>query len=434
MMRTLRGRLVLLLGAVVAAACLALVAVSVLGGAALLRREQDATLRSVAQEKCDGAASESREDHVDFTTGARAAFSEGQVAGYRLELTDASGSPVASSGELEGWATHEGRFRTRSISCGRGFVMKAITRDVLYEPTVRRSVWILLVALPIALAIGMGLGGLGIARALRPLDDLEQAAARLTATSTLSLGVHARLHELARLERSFDGLLERLGAALARERRFTQDASHELRTPLTALNARIERLGSARSEEERREHLAVMTRELHALELLVEALLLLARSEDAPLPRIPVNLSDLARIAARRQAVIDGGAGRPIEVEAPDEVLVRGSEELLDRAIGNVVENARKFAGSVGRIRLRVESIGGRGVVSVGDDGPGIPGEAHATVFDRFFRDSAHRHSSNGAGLGLAVVRAIVTRHGGSVCASHSDLGGAELRIEIPLL
>jgi signal transduction histidine kinase len=322
----------------------------------------------------------------------------------------------------------------RSVTCNQGYVMTAITRDVLYEPTVRRNVGILLVALPVALAIGMALGGLAIGRALRPLDELEKAAARLTASSTLSLGVGARLKELARLERSFDGLLDRLGAALARERRFTQDASHELRTPLTALNARIERLGSARSDDERREHIAAMARELHSLEVLVEALLLLARSEDAPLPRVPVNLCDLARIAARRQAVIDAGAGRPIDVEAPDEVLVRGSEELLDRAIGNVVENARKFAGSAGHIRVRVDAIERRAVVSVGDDGPGIPSEARATVFDRFFRDSAHRHTSNGAGLGLAVVRAIVTRHGGNVSASRSDLGGAELRIEIPLL
>lgn len=433
-MNTLRGRLVLLLGAVVAAACVALVAVATLGGAALLRREQDATLRSVAQEKCDGAASESREDRVDFTTGARASFDEGHVPGYRLELTDAAGALVASSGELEERAGGERHLRARTVNCDQGFVMKAITRDVLHEPTVRRSAWILVVALPIALVIGMALGGLGIARALRPLDDLEKAAARLTAASTLSLGVGARLDELARLERSFDGLLERLGAALARERRFTQDASHELRTPLTALNARIERFGSARTDEERREHVDAVTRELRSLETLVEALLLLARAEDAPLPRVPVNLCDLARIAARRQALIDGTAGCPIEVDAPDEILVRGSEELLDCAIGNIVENARKFAGPAGHIRLRVASSTGRGVVAVADDGPGIATEALATVFDRFFRASAHRHTSNGAGLGLAVVRAIVTRHGGSVAAARSDLGGAELRIEIPLL
>jgi two-component system sensor histidine kinase MprB len=433
-MRTLRGRLVLLLGAVVAAACVVLVVLAALGSAALLRREQERTLRSMAAEQCEGVSSEAKEKGVDLPAGAHEYFGEGVLAGFRLELTDRRGAVLAQGGDLESGGPGGERVRVRSVPCGEGFVMRAIARDVLFEPRVRRIGGILVAALPIALAIGMALGGIAIAKALRPLDDLEQAAARLTAASPLALGVGARPVELARLERSFDGLLERLGAALARERRFTQEASHELRTPLTVLRARIERLATARSVEERDEHVAGVVRELQSLETLVDALLILARAEDAPLPRVPVNLCDLARGAALRQGLVDGESVRPIAVDAPDEILVRGSEELLDRAIGNVVENARKFAGPAGRIRLRVESLAGRGVVSVGDDGPGIASAVRTQVFERFFRDPAHRQTSNGAGLGLAVVRAIVARHGGSVSAGQSDLGGAELRLELPLL
>ena len=434
MTRTLRGRLVLLLGAVVAAACVALVALAVLGSAVLLRREQDRALRSEALEQCEGIANEAREKGVDLASVASDYLDEGRVAGVRRELTDRHGAVLAFAGELDGWKEGSGRFRVRSVTCGDGYVMRVIARDVLSERSVRRAGGILLAVLPVALGIGMALGRVAIARALRPLNDLEQAAASLTATSPLSLGVGARPLELARLEGSFDGLLERLGAALTRERRFTQEASHELRTPLTVLHARIERLASSRSDEGRAEHVAAIVRELHALDALVEALLLLARSEDAPLPGAPVNLCDLARNAARRQGLIDGPALRPIVVEAPDEILVRGSEELLDRAIGNVVENARKFAGPSGRIRLRVEAVASHGVISVADDGPGIASEARSQVFERFFRDPAHRHASDGAGLGLAVVRAIVARHGGSVSAGQSEFGGADLRIELPLL
>jgi len=431
---TLRGRLVLLLGAVVAAACVALVVIAAVGSAALLRREQDRTLRSLAVEKCEGVTSEAREHRVDFQTGAQEYFDEGQVDGFRLELIDPRGAVAVASGDLDGWESGRGRFRKNSLPCGDGYRIRVIARDVLFEPSSRQAGVILLAALPIALGLGMALGGIAIKRALKPLDDLERAAARLTATSPLALGVGAHHLELARLERSFDGLLERLGAALAGERRFTQEASHELRTPLTALRARIERLASARSEDERRDHVASIARELGSLETLVEALLLLARSEDAPLPRDPVNLCDLARAAVRRQRLVDGAAGGAIEVEAPDEILVRGSEELLDRAIANVVENARKFSGPSGHIRIRVEAGAGHGVVFVADDGPGIPTEAQAQVFERFFRDPAHRHTSNGAGLGLAVVRAVVARHGGSVSAGRSDLGGADLKLELPLL
>jgi len=431
---TLRGRLVFLLGAVVAAACVALVVIAAVGSAALLRREQDRTLRSLAVEKCEGVMSETREHRADFPTGAREFFEESQVAGFRLELIEPHGRVVVWGGELDGWGSGRGRFRKHSVPCGEGYTIRVIARDVLFESSSRQAGVILLVALPIALGLGVALGGIAIKRALKPLDELERAAARLTATSPLALGVGAHQLELARLECSFNGLLERLGVALAGERRFTQEASHELRTPLTALRSRIERMASARSEDERRDNIEAISRELRSLEMLVDALLLLARSEDAPLPRDPVNLCDLARAAARRQRLVDGAGGGPIDVEAPDEILVRGSEELLDRAIANVVENARKFSGPSGRIRVRVQSGAGRGVVFVADDGPGIPDDTKTQVFERFFRDPAHRHTSNGAGLGLAVVRAVVVRHGGSVSAGRSDLGGADLRLELPLL
>ena len=431
---TLRARLVLVLGAVVAAGCVVLVALAILGSAVLLRREQDRTLRSVAAEQCAGVTSEAKEKDSDLPTAARSYFDEGQVAGMRLELLDRHDTVLVSSGELDGLATGEGHFRARTVGCGPAFMMRAIAPDVLSEPSVRRVGVTLLAVLPIAVTIGTVLGGAAMARALRPLDDLEQAAARLTVTSPLALGVGARPLEIARLERSFDALLERIGAALARERRFTQEASHEIRTPLTVLRARVERLASARSEDDRRDHVAAMLRELHSLETLAEALLLLARAEEAPLPRVPVNLCDLARSAAHRQGLVDGAAVRPVEVEAPDEILVRGSEELLDRAIGNVVENARKFSGPSGRIRLRVEVRGRSGMISVADDGPGIADAIRDQVFERFYRDPAHRQTSDGAGLGLAVVKAIVARHGGSVSAGRSGWGGAELCLELPLL
>lgn len=434
MTRTLRAQLVVVLGAVVAAACLVLVGTAVAGSAVLLRREQDSILTSEAEEQCEGFASEAKERHLDLVTAARDYVGETKVEGFRIELIDRGEHVLVESGQVPGWEARQGHFRVHTASCNGAYAVRVIASDVLYEPGVRRAAGVLLVALPIAVAIGMALGGVAIARALKPLDDLEQAAARLTVSSPLALGVGAKPYELARLERAFDGLLERLGTALAGERRFTQEASHELRTPLTVLGARMERLAAARTDAERAEHAAVVVRELHSLETLVEALLLLARSEDAPLPRSPVNLCDLIRISARRQSLLDGEAGRPIEVEAPDEILVRGSEELLGRAIGNMVENARKFAGPAGRIRIRGESASGKGVIRVSDDGPGIAADARDRIFERFFRDAAHRHTSNGAGLGLAVVRAIVTRHGGTVSAGKSDFGGADLKVEIPLL
>src|SRR5207247_9403745 len=136
---------------------------------------------------------------------------------------------------------------------------------------------------------------------------------------------------------------------------------------------------------------------------LVEALLVLARSESAGLPETPVNICDLAREAAARQARADGPSTRPPEVDAPDEILVRGSEELLEPALGNLVENSRKFAGRAARIRIRVRREDGLGVIRVEDDGPGIPVELRPFVFERFVRGATDRHRVPGTGLGLAV-------------------------------
>jgi len=312
--------------------------------------------------------------------------------------------------------------------------MRVIAHDVLFEAPVRRAGRTLVAALPLALGIGLVFGWAAVARALRPLDELEKAAARLEATSPLALGVNAKPLELARLERAFDGLLGRIGAALAAERGFTQEASHELRTPLTVVRAHVERCLRSSSPQERENDLRSAIREIDALEAVVESLLLLARSDGASMRLEPVNLCDLARSVARQRALIDIATVSPVEVEAPDEILVRGSEDMLGRAIGNLVENARKFAGPAGRVRVRVLVEGAAAVLTVADDGPGIPEASRPHVFDRFFRDPAQRETSVGAGLGLAVVRAVVVRHGGTVSAGASDLGGAELRVEIPLL
>jgi signal transduction histidine kinase len=147
-----------------------------------------------------------------------------------------------------------------------------------------------------------------------------------------------------------------------------------------------------------------------------------------------VNLCDLARDVAQRRFITDGDRSRRPEVEAPDEVLVRGSEDLLARALSNLVDNARKFGGPHARIVIRVQEAGTHAIVSVADDGPGIPEAASERVFERFFRAPGVRATVDGAGLGLAVVRAIAMRHHGTIAAQPSELGGAELRLELPAL
>ena len=117
-------------------------------------------------------------------------------------------------------------------------------------------------------------------------------------------------------------------------------------------------------------------------------------------------------------------------------LLVAGTmmASALIQAVANVMENARKYAGPSAEIHVGAFESEGYGVITVQDDGPGIPIELRDIVFERFYRDPVHRNRVPGTGLGLAVVDAIVRRHGGHVSTGPSDLGGEQLRISIPLL
>jgi len=433
---------------VVALSCALLVAGSMAGSAVLLRRDQDEGLRTLGATLCRSVQGR------DMVVAAGTEFEDAKRAGYRYELVDPAGRVEVDAGELEEWEaprahTDDGCFTTGHIlargdhsayracetECGATFHVRVVTVDVLSRPAVDRAAWVVLAALPVAILAGAWAGMLLFRKRLRPLQQLEEAASLLEARPGVALGVQAHAAELAGLETAFDSLLARLGEALAREKRFSQEASHELRTPLTVLRARLERLQKeGGSAGDLAPEVTAALDDIGALDRLVESLLLLARSESAALPTAPVNLCDLAREAAHRQSLADGPSVRMPEVEAPDEILVRGSEELLARALGNLIENSRKFGGTRARIRIRVRQEDGHGVITVEDDGPGIAPEHRPLVFDRFFRSPSDRNRVEGSGLGLAVVRAIVRRHGGDVGTRGCVLGGEEVRISLPIL
>ena len=446
---TLLGQLFRVHTLVVTMACAALVLATMGASAVLLREHQDETLEAIALEVANGVEVEAAEEKYDTVRAAREYFSESGLQGFRFELLDKAGNVVESLGKVQDWdaagytvpimaaavtpvpkergpGPGPGHFRACARWCGGNYVVRVVTSDVLHQAEVRRFGAVLLGALPVAGILGALLGRALFSRRLIPLGHLEEAAAASAADPEVRLAVEASAREIATLRDAFNGLLARLGDALSRERRFSQEASHELRTPLAAIRGRVERLAAEGSlSPAQSEHAARALREVDALSALVDALLLLARSESAPLPQTPVNLCDLARSVGTRQAAT---------VDAPDEILVRGSEELLERAIANLVENARKFAGARARVRVRAVRNGTIATVSVDDDGPGIPESERENVFERFHRAAATRHSTDGVGLGLAVARAIVLRHKGTIGVGTSDLGGAAFRIVMPVL
>lgn len=283
-----------------------------------------------------------------------------------------------------------------------------------------------------ALAAALLAGYLLAARTASPLRRFAATAAKVDAgdlTPRLESSP-ADAAELRTLAEAFNHMLNRLGQAFARQRRFVSDASHELRSPMTAIRGQLEVLARSDSpnvEEIRRVEAITMT-EMGRVERLVDDLLALARLDEGvgPVPREVQTASFLSGLA--------GGGGRGIaELGDLADGTIEVDSDLIAQVIRNLLTNARRHAGPDGRVALSARADGGSLLVVVDDDGPGIPSEQRERVFDRFHRNEPSRdRASGGSGLGLGIARSIVEMHGGRIWVEDSPLGGARVCFDLP--
>lgn len=284
------------------------------------------------------------------------------------------------------------------------------------------------------MAIGLGiallavLAGWWIARRItRRLALLTAAAEAVASTGDLTVPVEAGgRDEVGRLADSMRGMLDQLAQSRDAQRRLVQDAGHELRTPLTSLrtNATVLRRADELSGEDRERLLDDVDSELSELTTLVNEVVELATDSYADEPAQPTALRDVLDSAAER---VRRRTGRTIVVRA-DETVVCVQPRAMERAVGNLLENAVKFD-PVGRAAVEVE--GADGTVVVCDRGPGVPEDELDRIFDRFHRSAASR-GLPGSGLGLAIVREITLRHGGRVWAAPRLGGGLVVTLALP--
>jgi two-component system, OmpR family, sensor kinase len=256
-----------------------------------------------------------------------------------------------------------------------------------------------------------------VRRALRPLGRLSAGAGEIERTADLGrrLPEPSTGDEVGQLALTLNRMLAALERAREVERRFLADASHELRSPVTALRGNVDYLLRHGHDEAA---LADLAADAERLSTLIDDLLTLSREDAGGSPGEAVRLDDLAVAAA---------AGEPrIAVDAPEPVAVRGDRAALERAILNLVENARLHGPAEGTITIAVRSGDGRARLVVRDEGVGLTAEQAEHAFDRFWRA---RRDTPGSGLGLAIVRATAQRHGGQATAA-----GSEFAIELPLL
>ena len=276
---------------------------------------------------------------------------------------------------------------------------------------------------------------LAVGQALQPLQRLAKAvkARRLNALEPLS---DARLPDEVRpLVSSLNDLLVRLAGALDRERAFMADAAHELRTPLTALHLQLGALTRAGTEAERAEAMGKLSEGVQRAIRLVEQMLALARQEPRAEP-VPTGfaLDELGREVVAELVPLADSRQIDLGMSEAQPVTVRGERDAVATLIRNLVDNAVRYTPDGGRVDVSVERSSGtpaRGLVRVVDNGPGIPLEERARVFDRFYRKPGT--PSPGSGLGLAIVKAIATAHGATVeLGEGADGRGLAVTIDFP--
>ncbi len=235
--------------------------------------------------------------------------------------------------------------------------------------------------------------------------------------------------ELQPVGRAVNGLLERVEMALVRERTLTADAAHELRTPLAALRAQAQVALRANEQNERSEALRALIGGVDRATRLVETVLTLARLDASAIDRATLPVVSLRGIATE---VVDGlaAAARAQHLHLASDVAelsVRADRDSLPVALRNLCENAIRHAAS--RVQVEARAAGGRVIIAVRDDGPGMTLEQQSRAFDRFYRGTG---DSAGAGLGLALVKRVAELHGGAVRFT-TGLDGRGLGVELVL-
>jgi signal transduction histidine kinase len=290
----------------------------------------------------------------------------------------------------------------------------------------------LVAIVPAVVAVVAALGWWITGRTLRPVEAIRSEVADIGATD-----LHRRVpeprtdDEIARLARTMNAMLDRVEDGARRQQRFVADASHELRGPLTRIRSELEvDLSHPDRADALATHRSVLA-ETVELQQLVDDLLALARADAgaAELRRDPVDLDDIVLGAAQRARE----AGQlAVDIGGVTAAQVFGDRTQLARAVGNVVDNAARHAAA--RMTLTLGAPDDATVVlTVADDGPGIPAAEHERVFDRFTRlDPARGAATGGSGLGLAIAREIVARHGGTIVVDSTHSPGARFVITLP--
>jgi signal transduction histidine kinase len=303
----------------------------------------------------------------------------------------------------------------------------------------------------LTLAIGVALTVAMIALLTRPLTALTRVAERVrsggfsASLCETEFPFRDRNDEVGRLSRTFRETLERLKLEMdrvtqtdAHRREMVANVSHDLRTPLTALIGQLETIrmkADGLDPESRDRFVDAAIHNAHHLRRLTDALNELAKLDNPELKieREPIALGELADDLAQRYGIRAEEAGVSLRVTYPDQLpLAQVDAGLIERAIGNLLDNAIRVTPQGGTIELRVVRDADGVRVEVADTGPGVATDDQSKVFQRFYQGSKHREQRGSSGLGLAIVKRVAELHGGRVGLDSAPARGATFWMLLP--
>jgi signal transduction histidine kinase len=357
----------------------------------------------------------------------------------RLVQLVRDGSVIAASDEAEGLpplATAEGSAVIRIpgdddsaliVAEETGDALVIVGRDLSgVDESVGTVVPLVALSIPVLVALVAVTTWTVVGRALRPVERMRRDVDEVTSSRLdRRLDGDDATDELGRLAATMNRMLDRLDESQRTQRRFVSDASHELRSPLASLRQYAEVARAYPDRMTAAELAEAIDDEGARLEQIVRGMLVLARADEGSLRGAtqPVDLDDLVLAEASR---LRASTSLTVDV-AVEPSRVEGDAGLLAQALRNLVDNAARHANA--RVALGLTAAG---VITVDDDGPGIPPSERERVFDRFVRlDDARARDAGGSGLGLAIVQEIVRAHRGTVTASESPLGGARFTVTL---
>jgi heavy metal sensor kinase len=455
MFNSVRTRLTLWYATVLAVSLVAFALLVYYAAGSVFSQRQDEVLRSTA-ETVASAYMEELEEEQSSAKANQVVLNELVFPNRYVEVTDGGGQVVAWSGNLSGRVVSipaatlaEARKQSISFAVVNNLRVAVVplspNKEVGYaavaEPTsvvdesLRRLRRDFIAGIPLILLLASA-GGYFLARkTLSPIALMNQQTQRITAENLAArLDVLNEHDELGGLAATINRLLSRLEDSFQEQQRFVADASHELRTPLAVLRGETEvALSQPRSADEYKASLHLIKDEAERLSRIVEDLFLLAQQplDRSAVVKQDVRLDQIVAECGRAAQVLAAQKDISLKLDATP-LSLNGDDELLQRMILNLLDNAVKYTPKGGEISVKLTKNNGQAFVAVRDTGAGIPAKDLPYVFDRFYRvDKARSRAMGGAGLGLSIARSIAQAHGGTIRVE-SDESGSEFTVELP--